>query len=533
MADLRLEATTDGAGIHAAAPVTADRGAAAEGSRARRQALFWVVAGFVVSRVVVLAAGVHFDPSGVTWYWQFLDRRWLQHDLGRSLLYLHAQPPLLDAIVGIALKLTPVYWVMVLYGFFLAAGLALALALFDILVRLGFSTRTAAVLALVYACSPTAVLYENWLMYTHLVVSFSVCAAWALLRLAETRLWVFAAIFFLLIGSLTLIRSLFHLVWFVPCAAIALATSRPLRPSVLAWFAVATLAVLGVYGKNLVLFGLPATSSWLGMNLAHGVLEEWPMSEREDLVRSGVVSPLVLVQPFSPIEMYPESFQVASPIDAPALAEHGKANRVTNYNQYSYLGISRQYARDALALIRADPSRYARMVARAWRRFFTSPARFGMLGGNRDRIDGWIRFYSILRGVPAAFHAAPPDPAEASGTRELGWDRVGWAWVVASLLGFAFAAQEVVAALRDARRRRPVGWPRIAVLAFVLFDVAFVATVANAVELGENERFRASIEPLLLILVAVAVKRVAQGACAWATAATTGASWRDQSRRGR
>jgi hypothetical protein len=39
--------------------------------------------------------------------------------------------------------------------------------------------------------------------------------------------------------------------------------------------------------------------------------------------------------------------------------------------------------------------------------------------------------------------------------------------------------------------------------------VAFVSVAANAVELGENNRFRVPIEPLLMLLVAFAVAELA------------------------
>ncbi len=48
---------------------------------------------FVASRLIAWTAGVRFDDSTLTWYWQFLDVELLRQDLARSLWYLHAQPP--------------------------------------------------------------------------------------------------------------------------------------------------------------------------------------------------------------------------------------------------------------------------------------------------------------------------------------------------------------------------------------------------------------------------------------------------------
>ena len=77
----------------------------------RRRADVWallvVVSVFAVSRLAAWAAGVRFDASILTWYWQFLDVELLRHDLARSLWYLHAQPPLFNLFLGSVLKLAP------------------------------------------------------------------------------------------------------------------------------------------------------------------------------------------------------------------------------------------------------------------------------------------------------------------------------------------------------------------------------------------------------------------------------------------
>ena len=466
----------------------------------RHRAAIAVAAGFAASRIAFHLAGVRFDASGLPWLWQFLDPAWLRDDLSRSLFYLHAQPPLMNAILGAGLKLGGVHAPALFHALYLATGLGLALALYGILRRLGCSERAAVAIALVYAASPTAVLYEHWLMYTHLESAALVGAAWALARLVETRSARHACLYFALVAALASLRSLYHLVWIVPCVALAFAAARPVRPAFAVACALLLAPVAGVYAKNAWLFGGAFTSSWLGMNLANALFEVWPEAERRALVDAGDVSELAIVPPFSRLDAVPPSFVAPSPYDVPAVATADRASGVQNYNHFAYVAMSRQYARDARALLARAPARYAELEKRAWARFLASPTNYPFVERNRRRIRGWDRLYAALQGVPSAF-AGPlvtaDDPAAPTHP-----GRMSWLWLALGCTGVGAGAAQVV---RDVRAG---GSPmRTALLAFLLFDVTFVAVVSNAVELGENQRFRVAIEPLVLALVAFAVTR--------------------------
>jgi hypothetical protein len=470
----------------------------------RDRAALAVAAGFAASRAAFHLAGASFDAGGLGLLWQLLDPTWLRDDLLRSLVTLHAQPPLMNAVIGAVLKLG-VAPVAVFHALYEATGLLLALALLGVLRRLGFSDRVAAALALVWTWSPTALLYEHWLMYTHFEAAAAVGAAWSLHRLAQRGRARDAALYFALLAGLALTRSLYHLIWLVPCAALGLAAARPLRPAVVASCALALAAVLGVYAKNAWLFGVPSTSSWFGMNLANGVFELWPLDERVQLADAGAVSPLVQVPPFSTLDQYAEWFDASAPQAPPALREPLKATGIPNFNHVAYVAISRQYGRDAAALIERDPGRYAAMVGRAWQRFWTQPSRYPFVERNRRRIAGWDRLYAALQGVPRAFRPGPDGaPLETSRTPP-GW--IAWLWLAACAAAIAWTGRAVWRARGAwAREASADARARAALLAFQLFQVLFVPLASNAVELGENHRFRVAIEPLLLALVATCLR---------------------------
>ena len=62
---------------------------------------------FGASRVAAYLAGVRFDATPLTWYWQFIDPVLLRERLLESLYCLHIQPPLFNLLLGINLKLFP------------------------------------------------------------------------------------------------------------------------------------------------------------------------------------------------------------------------------------------------------------------------------------------------------------------------------------------------------------------------------------------------------------------------------------------
>jgi len=477
-----------------------------------RTARITVALGFLASRVAFHLAGVRFDTSPLPWFWQYLDPPLLRSDLASSLWYLHAQPPLFNAFLGVGLKIGGSHAALVFHFAYVAIGLGIALALHDLLRCLGLGRRAAIAVTLLYVASPTAILYEKWLMYTQIETGALVLAAWSLYRLCERGGWRNAALYFGGVAALALTRSLFHPVWVAACVAIAFFATRPFRREVVVGGVCALALVGGLYLKNDRLFGVPAASSWFGMNLANMVFDRWPLEERQRLVEQRVVSALALAAPFSPLDVYPESFRSSEGPNVPALRRPFKTGGESNYNHIAYIAISRLYQRDAITLIRRDPARYAAVVGSAWQKYLLAPSNYAFVEPNRRRILVWNRLYDMLYGVPTAWTGArpgidgplaPPSP----------W-RLCWLWIALCVPSVGFAGITVGRALLRARRPGAAAEcdpkaARIATIAFCLLTVAFVSVAANAVELGENNRFRVPIEPLLILLVAFAVAELA------------------------
>src|SRR5262245_41535229 len=145
--------------------------------RLRRADYAVVVALFAVSRLLYGLLGVRFDSSPFPDYMQFIDPPLLRDRLLESLWYFHAHPPLLNLLVGIGSKLfgerPDLYFALCFH----ALGLATALAVYALTLRLSHSRIAAAIAVGLLVFSPSFVLYENWLLYEFPAVALVTIAA--------------------------------------------------------------------------------------------------------------------------------------------------------------------------------------------------------------------------------------------------------------------------------------------------------------------------------------------------------------------
>lgn len=468
-------------------------------SRAGRGWWLAVLVGYVVSRILARAVfGVTFDDNPLLWFWQYLDPELLRNDVLASLWVQHAQPPLYNLYLSSVLKTCGGASTGCFETTYFGFGLALHLGLFALILRLGVDRRVALGATLLFAFAPASILYEHWLFYTYpmtaLLVGSGVFIHRAVAGGGRTR---DTAIACTLLAAAVLTRSLFHLVWLAGALTLI---AWPLRRQWRRLVAVAALPVMlcvAVYAKNAVVFGEFSTSSWLGMSLARLSIEPIPPGERRALVSNGTIGRVSLVKPFSPVDDYPPGLVRDAPTGHPALDATHKTTSAPNYNHGAYLAIGRAYRRDARALLFERPEVYRASVARAWTKFSMAPSIILFLRTNRERMGGWADAYmKALYGfelVPVREGAPPTRP-------ELRYVMRGWG----ALYLLLAAGSVFVASLRGLREwLRPGGDAALgALLLFASGTVAYVAIVGNALELGENNRFRFMIEPLLFALIA-------------------------------
>lgn len=460
------------------------------------------LAGFLASRALAWTLGVRFDAAPLDYFWQFLDPTLLRDDLFGSLVHLHSQPPGFNALLGLVLKtgIDPTTAFGVLFH---TAGLGACLGLFALLDRLGLDPLRAGCVAALFAASPTAVLYEHWLFYTHLVACLLILGALAAHALVVRGRARDAALLSLAVAVLASTRSLFHLAWAIAIVAGGLLLARRARPGLrvgrlAAAAAPALLLVVAVYAKNAVLFGSPASSTWLGMSLAK--LTTWRLDPelRESWAASGVLSPAARVRPFSPLSHYPRELVAAPAWGHPALDRIVKPGNYTNFNHGAYVRLNRVYLRDAATVMRRRPKLWLQSLGLAWLRYAIPPGQYDFVAANAAAYAPVDRVYQLATGVPEAWTGVRRKPALGDPAYLV--RRIRWLYWAATAAGVAWAL---------VRLRRGADAGERAVLLYCLANAAWIAGVANAVELGENQRFQVMAEPLQLVLIAWA------GECAW------------------
>ena len=446
-----------------------------------------LIAAFAASRLLLTLLRVPFEMGTLTSAWQFLDVELLRGDLWRSLYFLHSQPPLFNLYLGTVLQLSPVAPATVFLAVNRLLGLLVCLGTFGLLrhFRVGRSVAAAAALALVLRAG--FIFDEQKLFYDLPTTALLVTAAGAFAAALAGRRWG-SHLFFMALFLLCGIRSLFHLLFFALALGLYLVATRGSWRERLAPALLPLLLLLAIYAKNGLVFGQFGPSSWLGMNLARVVTKNVAEEDRAARIAAGKMAPILRLRPFVPVDAYPEYLQLPPAWEAiPALASTSKSGGAANYNHAAFLAIGRDYLAASERQIAAEPLAYLAEVGRNWDRMLEPNTGHRDLRNYAGRLPSGVHLELLawmagLETAPAGHW--PPSP-----------------WRLGLLLLWPAV---ILAALIELLRPLP-GLPPLPpqqrwLQAFLLLAALWVAGVGNLLEVGENARFRACTDPLVLAL---------------------------------
>jgi len=438
-----------------------------------------LAAAFVASRLFVdRVLGLHFDPSALVWCVQFLDPALLREDLARSLWWLHAQPPLFNLLLGLGMKsfseTGPGFGLL-----FRAASLALVLALHALLRRLGVRRGPTLVTSLLFLASPALLYCECWLYYTLLEALFLVLSCLGFARLVDRPTPRRLAEFLAWPTLLCLLRSTFQPAWLVAVAAAPLTFLPELRRRGAAWAVIATLLALPFAwcAKNAAVFGFFGTSSWAGMHLLRVAGAEVTAEQKRALVDQGAVSPLALVRPFGELPEYPREWTEVPKRGHPAVDSPTKIFGLNNYDHAAYVGIARRLRQDSLVLARRHPGALLSAWRRGWTLFFQPTGTYPLFAAWKvAAIESWRRLFDTV----------------ALGTLPEGLGGTSVVFLLAFFVAVPWCSFDSIRRIAGG-----AGRPRDAVALFAAANLLYVTIVSNAADLGENQRFKFTVEPLL------------------------------------
>jgi hypothetical protein len=454
-----------------------------------------VIAAFLASRATAYAFGVRFNPNSINCMPQFIDPNLLRSRLPESLFYLHSQPPLFNLIVGLVLRVFPSHFGSAMQALYLLVGLTLAVGLYLLLIRLGIGPWPSAIIGAVVSATPTFILYENWLYFEYPVAALLVVSALVLHAfLRRGTLWL-GITFFGLLAAVIYIRTVFQVVWLLLAIGLLLIARPDLRRRVVVASAVPTLLVVLLLAKNWIVFGVPVTSSWFGMNFAQIVEAKLSLAERKKLVQRGKLSRVSLVGPFAaPVDYLPlvghqrrRGVPVVDELEKSSgcyVSPGSPSVRPWNMNSSVYIPASRKLFSDALTVIRLRPGAYARAIYEGVGLFVRPFHGEGYV--DQSKIHGYTTL--VDRAVLLQVRAGRP-----------AWTIV-LAYIAALLYGLRLTYRLLL--------RRKEAAASVVTLAYIWLTVAYATLVVNLTEILENGRIRFVLDPLVVAVVAAAAHDV-------------------------
>jgi len=247
--------------------------------------------------------------------------------------------------------------------------------------------------------------------------------------------------------------------------------------------------VTGWYAKNLFQVGEFTASSWAGMNISKIVTFRTPEKERKQLVKSGELSRFALIPPFRNPLVYLELLPNTPTTGIPLLDKPETSLGTRNFHHLVYVQASKNYLKDALTIIRLKPQYYFRSIGQAFYIYFHSSSDYDPVLENRGRIMSldiwWNRlFYGQWQSNETSIDRNVSRSAE----------HVGWVIVI------VFLTAVIGTAVYLWRQRDQLSAPLNLLTLFMLYNILFVTLAGNLMDIGENNRFRFVIDPLLLVL---------------------------------
>jgi hypothetical protein len=370
---------------------------------------------------------------------------------------------------------------------FFSLGFVFALTLYWLGARLGLNRWWSALLAIWFMVSPATVLYENLYFYAYPTAFLLAFAALAISQFLETENFWWGFAFAGSLAALCLTWAIFHLIWMLAVIGLVAFFYRNWRKLVLASL-VPVLIVFGWYTKNYFLFGTFGASSWMGMNLAHVTFLSplTAQSVRDQLAGLGELTPYPVVEAFRPIENYQGLIAVPKPQGIPIIDEPLKSTKTPNFNHTFYIQLSNLMLKDALRFIRIRPDLYFVSVRQGFEIFFHSSSDYLLLKDKpTPKLESfWDRvFYGQLSDYQG----------ELDNRWISDWRYISWWLVIAYVASMVYGVKAVI----DRDQADP---SQTAVIAFITFTILYFTVLANFFDLGENNRFRFTLDPIVFLL---------------------------------
>jgi len=319
-------------------------------------------------------------------YSQHLYPGWMKDDFWGSLIYLHSQPPLWNAIIGIIYILGGAYYVQLFQLLYLSAGVAILFYLHKTLLLFGISRGVRISVLSIMALFPTIHYYGTWYYSTHFELLFFTIAFYHLsaFMLGDVKRARHLAWGFIMLALLGLMRAQWHLIVFLTLAgAMLLVEKKGMRRQIITYSLIFILPLCTVYTKNYLIFGFWGGSSWMGSNLAQAVTNATPRNTMRSYKQYRLIHRVfpinIVMNTVYGVSPNAEEMSQGLPTVLSSMykpIEVKDRNAAGNANHISVLHTSRSDMKDSLYIIGRDPVTYLKHVALQLETILSIPALF-------------------------------------------------------------------------------------------------------------------------------------------------------------
>jgi 4-amino-4-deoxy-L-arabinose transferase-like glycosyltransferase len=444
-----------------------------------------------------VSSGMLGSPGRWDGVWQTIHTKILLENPLQSIWYLHAQPPGYSCWGWLLLQAGGVEGLPSLLRIMhvLLGGMTVILTfklLFVLTDRYGWALAG----GMIMLFNPALVYFQAYVLYEMLLICIlttSVWLFWKTMTECGTR-WLIA--WLVLLNILVMTRSLFHLIY--PAVALLFAVpvlKRFNRKQTAALIFAAILLPSAWYMKNFLQYGFFGASSWYGLSLFKTAASVYTTEELDQLKKEGVIDGWTKQDPFlSDLTDYRNAgFDRYSEI---TILSQG------DFHDRSVPDISRAYVRNSRRLIHHHFPAYLAAVHDGFTRFCRPASTFEQLNPFRGKLF-WEQGYNhLFSGQGVSRYIA----------RATGFDpgsMIYGLYPVLILAGGGYVVRGVFRLRGSDPNLQQARQPAVLLtLGFMLFTMLYVAVVGCLFENGENERFRFSTEPMMLVTGLVFLQRI-------------------------
>jgi hypothetical protein len=205
----------------------------------------------------------------------------------------------------------------------------------------------------------------------------------------------------------------------------------------------------------------------------------------------GLLSPISGIPAFNKADAYRRFFPPPMQVGIPALDLEVKSTGEDNLNHISYIAVSRAYLHDSLRAIASHPEGYLAKIAQGLARYSQPPSHNEHMVRSRKKIQSWEALWDVA--LYGQFRR--DDEIGALMARK----SPQFIWRLGLFACIAIPGL-VVWACRRAFRAYTTNRPMALLLLFLVTNIIYVSLFANLLEIGENNRMRFMIDPLVAAL---------------------------------